>query len=212
MPIFHAPVAVRPAYHPAPVAVRPVYHPAARPYVAPHPYMAPRPAYVPRVVTRTVLEPGRTVYRDRFIPGASVTRNIYHTTYVNRGPSLEQRRAFEEGVRRREYDRLIREQGLSAEVAAAQAQAYAAQQALQMQQLQAQQAILNPAQTQSTPVSPGSPAADMPQDQTAADAGGDDGGGHDGGHKHMLLFGGLAVGAAVVGYMALKKHKKKSAD
>ena len=192
MPIFQRPIAPRPVYR---APFRPAYTPP------------------PRVVTRTIVEPGRTVYRDRFVPGPAVTRNIYSTTYVNQGYSPEQRRAFEEGVRRREYDRLRRDEHMSDEVAQAQAQAFAAQQALQAEQLQAQQAILNPSQQQqpSAAVSPGSPGADLTpaQDQADGGGGGDSGGG--GGHK-LLVFGGIAAAAAIIGYVALKKRKKSSAE
>lgn len=212
MPIFQRPVtavARQVAYHPAPAA-----------------------RYVPPV--RTVYAPGRTVYRDRFVPGATVTRNVY----VNRGFSPDQRRAFEDSARRREFDRLMREGRWSREQAQAQAAALAAQQAAaQAAAIAAQGAAANaqaqaaaglqpaqPGQNPSAAVSPGSPGADLgpAQDQAAADAGGGGGGdgggggGDDTGHKphHLALYVGLVAVAGVVGYMVVKKKKKSkpSAD
>lgn len=179
----------------APAVAHPTFHPA---YMPP-----PRPAYQPpRVITREIV------------------RNVYQpprTIYVNRGWTPEQRRTFEEGARRRRYEELMREGRMSAEVAAAQAQAYAAQQALQQQQLQAQQAILNP-QVQQPATSPGSPAADLSPQQDAAAAPSDGGAGADAdgagnAHKpkHLLMFVGLAAVAGVAGYMMLKKKKGKKA-
>ena len=202
MPIFQRPAAV---------AARQMYRPAARPYMAPRPYTP----------------PVRTVYR----PGPAVTRNFYNTTYVNRGWSPAQHQAFERGVHDREFERLMREGRWSREQAEQQAAALAAQQAAaQAAQIAAQAATANaqaqsaaglqPAgQMPSAPVSPGSPGADLgpTQDQAAADAGGGGGGdggggggdhGGGGGHKHMLLFGGILAGVAVIGYIALKKKKK----
>lgn len=190
----------------APAVAHPTFHPA---YMPP-----PRPAYQPpRVITREIV---RNVYQ----PPRTIERDIYHTNtvYVNRGWSPEQRRTFEEGARRRRYEELMREGRMSAEVAAAQAQAYAAQQALQQQQLQAQQAILNP-QSQQPATSPGSPAADLSPQQDAAAAPQDGGAGADAdgagnAHKpkHLLMFVGLAAVAGVAGYMMLKKKKGKKAS
>lgn len=211
MPIFQRPVTA--------VARQVVYHPAptARPYVAP------RPAYMP---------PPRTIYRDRIVPGPSVTRNFYNTTYVNRGWSPNQRQAFERGVHDREFERLMREGRWSREQAEAQAAALAQQQAAVAAQQAAAQAATANAQAQSAAglqpagqnpsaaVSPGSPGADLgpAQDQAAADAGdggGGGGGGDDAGHKphHLVLYVGLVAAAGVVGYMVIKKKKKaKSAS
>lgn len=197
MPVFQHPVAIAPA---------------ARPYV--------RSTYVPppRVITR--YEPGRTVYRDRYVPGPSVTRNVYNTTYVNRGFSPDQQRAFEESARRREYDRLMRDGRWTREQAQAQAAALAAQQAqyaaqqAQQSAIQAQSAYLQPGgQNPSAAVSPGSAAADLSpaQDQAAAADGGGDGGEPAHSSKHLLMMVGLVAAAGVVGYMVLKK-KKKSGD
>lgn len=184
------------------------FHPVARPFTRP---FAPAPV-------RTVYQPPRVIERDIvrnvYQPPRVIEKDIYHTNtvYMNRGWSPERSRAFEEGVRRREYERLMREQGLTAQVAAAQAQAYAAQQALQQQQLQAQQAILNPPPQPS--VSPGSAAADLSPQQDAAAASADAGDGGEPAHKpkHLLLYVAIAGGAAVFGYMALKKKKKKGSS
>lgn len=179
-------------FHPA--AARAIYTPPARPAFTP-----PRPAFTP--------------------PPRPIVRNIYHTTYVNRGWSPEQRRSFEEGVRQREYSRLMREENLSAQVAQARAAQYAAQQALIAQQQQSQMMMPTTGMMPSASVSPGSPGADLgpAQYQAAANDSGDAAAADASGNTtpkahHLLVFVGIAAVAGFVGYKVFTKKKKKTSS